>query len=314
MNKQVDVDIRNKLQEAKNVLIVAHIRPDGDAVGSLLGLGTALLDAKKNVQMVLQDGVPEKYLSLPNADLVRTTIKRGYDLSVIVDSSDLERAGTLFENLPRPDICIDHHKTNELFAQINLVEDEAASTAEMLAAHIPVWGFEISQTAASCLLTGIISDTIGYRTSSVTSSTLRVSADLVDLGANMPDLYRQTLVDRSYEAMRLWGRGLDRIVQTGNIVWTSLTLDDKIISNYDDNDDADLINVLSAIDRAKIAIIFVEQDGGKVKVSWRSKGTIDVSRLAVEFGGGGHKAAAGADIHGELSEVIDSVIKASQTL
>lgn len=314
MTDALDNVIRERLATARKIVIISHIRPDGDAVGSLLGLGNALLNAGKEVQLILEDGMPEKYLGLKNSAKVSRQINGDYDTSIIVDSSDPERVGSVLKGLPQPDICIDHHKTNVLFARINLVEDEAVATAAMLATHIPAWGLTIDKDTASCLLTGIIADTIGFRTSNMGSEALRISADLIDLGADLPALYRQALVNRPYAAMRYWGAGLDRLVKDGDIVWTTLTLDDRIKCGYFDNDDADLINILSAIEGSRIALIFVEQPEGRVKISWRSNADVDVSNLAFSFGGGGHKAAAGADLQGELSVVIETVVKASQTL
>ena len=314
MTEAIDNAIRERLALARKIVIISHIRPDGDAVGSLLGLGNALLNAGKDVQLILEDGMPEKYLGLKNGTKVTRQINGDYDTSIIVDSSDPERVGSVLMGHPQPDICIDHHKTNVLFARINLVEEEAVATAAMLATHIPNWGLTIDMDVASCLLTGIIADTIGFRTSNMGSEALRISADLIDLGADLPNLYRQALVSRPYSAMRYWGAGLDRLVQENDIVWTTLTLDDRIKCGYFDNDDADLINILSAIEGARIALIFVEQPEGRVKISWRSNGDVDVSNLAFSFGGGGHKAAAGADVKGELSMVIETVVEASQTL
>ncbi|MCJ7694624.1 MAG: DHHA1 domain-containing protein, partial [Anaerolineaceae bacterium] len=143
---------------------------------------------------------------------------------------------------------------------------------------------------------------------------LRISADLIDKGADLVALYRQALVSRPFEAMRYWGAGLNRLQRDEGIIWTTLTLDDRINSNYQDNDDADLINILSAIEDVEIALIFVEQINNIVKVSWRSNGKIDISEIAFNFGGGGHKAAAGAEIQGDLADVLESVITASKNL
>ena len=134
------------------------------------------------------------------------------------------------------------------------------------------------------------------------------AAKLIDYGANISDLYLRSLILRSYESTRFWGAGLSQLEREGAIVWTKLTIEDRKKAGYSGRDDADLINVLSAIKDASIAIIFVEQPSGNVKVSWRAKPGLDVARLAMRFGGGGHAAAAGAELHGTLDEVMSRVL------
>ncbi len=311
---RIDQEIKELLSGSQSILVVSHKRPDGDAIGSLLAIGHALIQQGKQVQLVLEDGLPRKYYHLASADRVKQSIENDYELCVVVDSSDLERTGSLLLDMPVPDIVIDHHKTNTHFGKVNLVEDEAVATASILALHMPLWGLSLDKDVSSSLLTGILGDTIGFRTSNVDSQTMRLVADLMDNGANLPDLYQKALVGRTIEEIRYWGQGLLKIVKENNLVWTSLSLGDRIKSGYFENDDADLINILSSTADAKIAMIFVEQDGGIVKVSWRSNSGIDVSGIAFNFGGGGHEAAAGAEIQGELSQVSREVIKETKSL
>lgn len=314
MLNKLDEEIKNLFQSAKSIALISHIRPDGDAIGSLIGLGTGLLNNGKDVQMVLKDGLPEKYQHLPNSQLVNTGFEHDYDLLVVLDSSDLNRIGIKNDLSNIPDICIDHHKTNEHFAFLNLVDEKAVATASILAERMEYWGLTIDRCVASALLTGIIADTIGFRTSNMNAQTMRLSAELIEKGADLSMLYRQAITTRTFEEMHYWGIGLIKLDMDDAVLWTSLTLDDRIKSGYQENDDADLINILSSVAEILIALIFVEQEGGTVKVSWRSNGGIDVSGVAGFFGGGGHAAAAGADIKGDLSEVKTSVIRATKAL
>lgn len=312
--EEVNNAIHARLKETQSIVIVSHIRPDADAVGSLLGLGQALIKAGKQVQMVLEDGLPDKYDDLKYSDLVVPAIQRVFDMLIVVDSSDMRRTGSELYGYKIPDLCIDHHKTNLMFAKINLIEENAVATAAILAEHMSFWGLEIDSDVASSLLVGIIGDTIGFRTSNMNAKTLRLSADLMDKGADLPKLYQQILVSRTFEEMRYWGAGLDKLTRKDDLIWTSLTLDDRIKCEYNENDDADLINILSSVADVKIAMIFVQQEGGSIKVSWRAIPGIDVSRVAFSFGGGGHAAASGADIQGELYDVMESVIRETKTL
>ena len=136
---------------------------------------------------------------------------------------------------------------------------------------------------------------------------------LMETGSNMPDLYMRSLVQKSFPAARYWGAGLSRLEQENGIVWGTLTLDDRKRAGYGGNDDADLINIISAINGNKVGMIFVEQNDNHVKISWRAlEQGIDVSPIAKQFGGGGHAAAAGADVHGALDDIQPMVLKATK--
>lgn len=314
MNDAIIQAIRQKLHSANNVLIVSHVRPDGDAIGSVLALGLGLEVAGKQIQMVLQDGVPSSLKFLEGASRIKTRVNGSFDLLVTLDCSDLQRVGNILDGFRRPDINIDHHITNTQHGELNLVEVEAVATAEILAIIWPDLKLPLPETVADALITGIITDTIGFRTSNMTSRALRVSANLMEAGARLTEIYNLSLVRRSYEAAHLWGMGLSKLQREGPIAWTSLTLADKKLVNYQGRDDADLINTLAALDGVEVAIIFVEQAPDIIKVSWRAELGWDVAKVASHFGGGGHTAASGAEIQGLLDEVQDKVIKTTQAV
>jgi len=263
-----------------------------------------LLDAGKQVQVVLADGLPSSFKHLPGSQIIKTRAEGEFDLIISVDCSDLKRVGKALDGYHAPDIVIDHHSTNEAFGEINLIDAQAAATASVLTRDMPKWGLTISAPIAANLLTGLVTDTLGFRTSNTTPEVLRQAADLIELGADMTRRYYLSLVRRTFQATRYWGAGLSNLVRADGIVWTTLTLADRKAAGYTGNDDADLISVISSIDEADIAIIFTEQNKHKTKVSWRGlKPNVDVAQIASQFGGGGHKAASGAEITGSLEEV-----------
>ena len=307
--------IKERLEKARNVIIASHVRPDGDAIGSLLGLGLALRDGGKSVQMVLADGVPSSFKHLEGSDLIVKEPTAECDTFITVDSADFRRVGKPFENFGSPHINIDHHKTNENFGQINLIEPEEVATAAILARYLPEWGYNVTKPIAAALLTGIITDTLGFRTSNTNPTALRLCAMLMETGADMTELYMRSLVKKTFSAARYWGAGLSRLEQKNGIVWATLTLNDRKLAGYSGNDDADLINMISAIDGNKVGMIFVEQSDNHVKISWRAlEPGIDVSQVAKHFKGGGHAAAAGADIPGGLNEIQPLVLKTTQEM
>jgi phosphoesterase RecJ-like protein len=313
MTAEIIGAIKERLDRSDRILISSHIRPDGDAIGSLLGLGLALIDRGKSVKMVLVDGVPASFRHLEGSNLIVKEAGGEYDTFITVDCADFKRVGKAFEKIGHPDINIDHHKTNENFGKLNLIEPEEVATSAILANHLSAWGLRITRPVADALLTGIITDTLGFRTSNTNSSALRLCAMLMETGSNMPDLYMRSLVHKSFPAARYWGAGLSRLEQENGIVWGTLTLDDRKHAGYGGNDDADLINLISAIHGNKVGMIFVEQSDNHVKISWRAlEEGIDVSPIAKQFGGGGHAAAAGADVPGSLDDIQPLVLKATK--
>ena len=309
----LQIKIKERILAAQSILITSHVRPDGDAIGSSLGLALALLDAGKHVQVVLSDGLPASFEHLPGSHLIKTQAKGTFDLIICVDCSDLKRVGKALDGYRAPDIVIDHHSTNDAFGTLNLIEPEAVATASVLMRFMRAWGLNISASIADNLMTGLVTDTLGFRTANTSPESLRQAADLLELGADMSTLYFLSLVRRTFKAAKYWGKGLNSLHLSEGIVWTSLTLSDRKKSGYKGNDDADLINIVSSIEDAEIAIIFVEQDENSTKISWRGlKPGIDVSRIACQFGGGGHKAAAGAEISGSLDEVRERVLKTTR--
>ncbi len=306
--------IRLELAQVQRILVVAHVRPDGDAVGSLLGLGLALQAAGKQVQMVLSDGVPGAFAHLPGVRQVAYRPQGRVDYIIVVDCSDLERVGPALDAFNTPDLNIDHHITNLNFARTNLVDPQAVSTTQIIANLLPKLDLPLTPESAQALLTGLITDTLGFRTPNITPAALRLAAALMEAGANLPDLYFKAQIQKSFEAVRFWGSGLARLTRENGLVWTALTMGERQAAGYGGRDDADLVNILSAIDGFKVAVIFVEQPNGGVKISWRSQPGFDVSKIALSFGGGGHPNASGAEVEGELTEVQNLVLEATRKL
>lgn len=326
--------IRDRLARASRVLVTAHIRPDGDAAGAVLGMGLALREAGKTVRMALADGVPHNLQFLDGSQFIHRSAGNldEFDTLIVLDCADLARVGGILGDRT-PDINIDHHVTNQGYGRINLVMTDQVATCAILAKFLPAWGLGYNKAIAEALLTGIVTDTIGFRTPNVTPEALYLSAMLMEQGANLPVLYTRALVSKTYEAARYWGFGLGKLQQelvrvpqaaggpasaedgdkSAVLTWTSLTLEERQAAAYPGNDDADLVNMLSAVE-GDVAVIFVEQKNGHVKISWRARPGIDVSQIALQFGGGGHPAAAGADITGSLEEVQARVLDATRAM
>jgi phosphoesterase RecJ-like protein len=298
------------LSRSSSALLLTHQRPDGDALGSMLGLSHMLRMIGKKAHPVLTEGISSVFRYLPGTGEIRAELPDAFDLVVLVDCADQERI-SLPEKAPAPPIAlaIDHHITNGRFATVNLVDPSAASTAELIVDLADGLGLPIPREAAACLLAGVVTDTLGFRTSNTGIHTLDVAQRLMQAGGSLPETVERSLYRRSFSAAYYWGAGLSRLEHDGNIVWTSLTLADRSAAGYPGRDDADLVNVLSSIEGHEAALIFIEQEGGKIKVSWRVVAGLDVTPLAISFGGGGHPAASGAVLTGTLEDVRQEVLR-----
>lgn len=315
MTPEIHQIVREKLAGAKNILVVSHVRPDGDAIGSLLGLGLAIKNSGKTVEMVLNDGVPALFTHLPGAELVKTSPSLDFDLFITVDCADFKRTGAQFQALRKPDINIDHHVTNEKYGQVNVIVPDAVATCAILTDFIPDWGLDIDRDIAASLVTGIVTDTLGFRTSNTTPNCLRQCARLMETGIDMPELYNRALNRRKIASARYWGAGLSSLKSENGIVYGTLTLEDRQRCGYAGNDDGDLINIISTIEDHTVGMIFVEQTDGHVKISWRAlQPGVDVSPIAKHFKGGGHPAAAGADIPGTMAEIQTLVLEKTRQM
>lgn len=308
MNEQLVKQIGTRLESAHRLLLISHLRPDGDAVGSLLGLGHVLQSAGKEVNLVLEDGVPKSFHHLAGVDQVYREAAGVYDLVIVLDSSDVSRIGEVLDEYGQPDLNIDHHPTNTQFGRINLVETGAVATAEILYELIRELELPISQPAAEALLTGLITDSLGFRTNNTTPKSFRTAAALQELGADPSYLHWKALLERPLEAVLYWGQGLSKVQKEDRLVWTTLTLEDREKVGYPGRDDADLVNVLSTISETDVCVIFIEQKDGSTKISWRAQEGFDVAEVALKFGGGGHKPAAGATVKGELEQIVADVL------
>jgi phosphoesterase RecJ-like protein len=303
---------RRLLDGAHSIAVITHERPDGDAVGSMLGLVRSLRLRGAKARAVVVEGMPRRFRFLPGALDVDRALADDVDLWIAVDCAAADRAEVRLSELPQPGINIDHHPTNERYAQANLVDPSAAATAELLVDVAPALRLPIDQEVATNYLAGLLTDTLGFRTDSVTPKVFRVAGQLLGLGAPLPELYHRTLGQHTLPAVRYWASGLARVQHSDGLFWTSLTAEDRRRAGYPGADDADLINFLTRIEGAEVVVLFVEQEAGKVKVSWRTRPGLDVAQEALKFGGGGHTLASGAVLEGDLESVQRRVLSSAQ--
>lgn len=311
--------IRFAVEKANRVLVIAHVDPDGDAIGSMTALGQGLAQLGKRVTLACDDAVPARFLSLPMAGEVRRApnVDVPYDLVIAVDCADESRMGWAYDSLPEPKPSlanIDHHITNTRFGAFNIVEPEASSTAEVLYRFLPEIGVEMTRGIAESLLTGIVTDTIGFRTTNVTASTLRVAADLVDQGVDIAAISYQSLHQKAYSTAKMWGIGLTGMKLEEGLLWTSISRVDMQRAGLEGNPNSSgLVNFLADVDAAVMGVILSEMNDGSVRVTMRTQPPYNVAEVAVQFHGGGHALAAGCTLDGPLERAEERLVAACLT-
>ncbi len=309
--------IQNALEKADNILIITHVDPDGDAIGSLTALGLALLQFGQYPTLACDDNVPERFRYLPLTNKVHKKPVRSnnYDLLIALDCGDEFRMGKAFSSLPDPKpfiINIDHHITNTQFGDINLVEPTATSTTEILYQLFIDMGVDISQEIAISLLTGLVTDTLGFRTVGVTSKTLRTGAALVEAGAELGFITMRALSVRPLATMELWRTGMNKMCLDQGLLWTSISSQERDAANFRSNSSVGLVNLLADVEEASMGAVLMEMSDGTVKVGLRCRPPYDVAEVAVALGGGGHPLASGCTLSGPLSEAEKLLVQSCQ--
>ena len=299
----MSLSLEDVVLSAQCVLACSHVMPDGDAIGSLLGMGWALDRLGKAYTLACPDAVPPNLRFLEGWETITQKPGLTYDLVVALDSSDLDRLDCLCEEIERiaaPIVVIDHHVTNARFGEINWVDPEAVATTEMLVPLFRRLGLQLDESVATYLLTGIVTDTQGFRTSNTSQRTMEIVAELLRAGASLARISDRTLNRRSWSALQLWAAVLPGVQREADVVWAEIPMAVRRTSEYADRDDADLVELLATIEGTRVAAIFNEREDGSVKVSLRSRPETDVSEVAQQLGGGGHAQAAGVTVQGPL--------------
>jgi len=293
------------------IFIAAHIMPDGDCLGSALGLAWALRKIGKTVTVTCNDHVSSSYEYLPGFAELAPKVPTDEQLLIYVDGSSADRFGAAFNPElfnSRPVLAIDHHITNEHFAPLNVVDTRAASTAEIIYRFIRALAVPIDQAIAQCLLTGILTDTLGFRTANTTVDTLKTATALMEAGASIPEIVERSFNQVPLPSLRLRGRVFCEAKLDGVILWAEIPLKLLRELGVNGNGTSGIINQLLSVDAAKIAVLFTEKDNGKIDVGFRSRVGYDVSGIAARLGGGGHKQAAGALVDGPLQAARERVL------
>ncbi len=306
--------IAKAIEGATSIALCAHVDPDGDAVGSSLGLTAILERLGKTVYPLLANGtaVPSTYAFLPGAERLRAPAGvPAYDLFIALDVPDLVRLGdsATFATAAASLVVIDHHPDNRCFGHVNLVDPVAAATGELLWRLLPVLGVTADTTIATCLFTALMTDSGRFSYSNTTPAALRAAAEMIEAGADVAAIFRSVYESRTPGALALIGRALSRMTRAngGDVIYSWITPQDFVETGALPEETENLIDEIRAVkDVGSVALLKVGD--GSVRVSLRSKNGHDVGAVARTFGGGGHRAAAGFTREGTLESVLGELL------
>ena len=311
----MSLDLDDIIKQSKKILLLSHVNPDGDTLGSMCAMYSMILKRFKiKADMSIVSNVPANYKFLPNINLAERYFDSSlvYDLVITLDVASIERTrdSKIFFDKAKFTFNFDHHKTNPNFAQFNIVNPNASSCGEVLYNYFIDNNWDITKEAADCLYVAIMTDTGNFRFENTSSSAFRIVADLVDKGANPSALYKNCYETKTKNLVMFQNYCVNKAVFSpdNKIVYTTVYKKDlEKFSAGDDYTDG-IAETLRAIDKTEVSFVLKEVENKLTKVSMRSK-HIDVAKICEKFNGGGHTFAAGCTIKSNIEDSIDKIMK-----
>ena len=306
--------VLDALRSSPRLLLTSHARPDGDAVGSVLALSAVLEQLGRQTAIVLADPVPHQYRNLPGSDQVlhRSEIAgiAGFEHApvILLECDSPERSGlTGFDKQPL--VNIDHHASGRNFAQTNWIDPDACAVAAMVFRIALELGADITAPIATCLYTAVLCDTGGFTHGEINAETFALAHELARLGAHPGKVARNIFFSNPESKLRILGTALTRMRRDGPLAWTSLTLDDIAAAGADVEDCEGIVNYLISIAGVESAVFLRElPESRDFRLSLRSKGGLNVAKVAEVFGGGGHRSASGCTLAGPLDRASERIL------
>jgi len=305
------------IADAKRILFFMHVQPDGDSIGSTLGMVRSLRQMGKEAVMVGVDAIPPLYHFLPGWDTVRVPwqqIEGEWDLSCFLDCGDLGRVGDALPAVSRGrrTLNVDHHATNTVFGEYNYLDFSAAAVGELAYRLLREIGAPIDAETALCLYTSLVTDTGGFRYDSTGPSTHRVAAELVELGAKPYDVAQAIFENESRGRLAILAKALDGLQadEGGKVAWMVVTQKMLLEAGANDNDVEGVVNYARSLQGVEVGILFRETEDGRIRVGLRSRRQADVGAVAKTFGGGGHARAARCTLFDSMDDAVAKVLAA----
>ena len=303
-------NIKEEILNSKNIVILTHEIPDGDAIGSSLAMYIGLKQLGKDVDVIIPK-YSRTFGFLPFANEIKKEGRTdNYDVAIALDCGDMKRLNGWANYFEEANcrIEIDHHEVNTMFGDYNFVNPTAPACSQILITVLKYIGVEITKDIGTCLLTGIITDTGGFQYQNVKPETFEFAAELLARGVNVSDIYKRTLQTISKEKFELRKIAMSRIelLVNGKIAFTYITKEDEAQTNSEDHDG--IVDIGRDIEGVEISIFLRETDENSYKISLRSNDYVNVSDICLLFNGGGHKRAAGGVINLPFEKAKEKVI------
>lgn len=301
-----------ELIESKNrFCITSHIRPDGDSLGSSLALYWTLKSLDKEVDVIMRDSVPHSYRELPGSNQVIKTpsVPAGYDAAFVIECSDIDRPGLI--NLDKQFVVnIDHHSTTALFGHINWIDATASAVGEMIYNLCKALGVAVNQQIAECVYTALLTDTGSFHYSNTTERTFKIASELVRRGVKPAHISQALFYSYPFSKIKILGMVLSTLHRddSGRIAWMSSSVDVISDAGASEEDLDGIVNYPLAVEEIEVVAFFKETSPGVYRTSLRSKGQVNVARIAEKFGGGGHRNASGCTIKGDLEQIANQIV------
>ncbi len=301
------------INNAYHIVIASHINPDGDTIGSMLGLGIALKKAGKKITYFNKEkNLPKKFDFLPSYKKIKSSFPKEYDLFICVDAASFERVG-IDTVLKVPTISFDHHKTNIKFADINIIDHTKVSTSLVVLEFLEFFKYDITKNCAVSLYTALVEDSGFFKFDRVKEETFQKASYLVKLGADPANISNMLTNRNSLAKIRLLQKYLDALTLKNNatVCLSKITLEDFEQTGATISDSDSFVNTGLSLATVKLSIFMYEVDKEFIKFSLRSKDDItDCSKIAIKYGGGGHRRAAGftAKIK-DTNDIISSILQ-----
>lgn len=299
------------IKKSKNIVIVTHENPDGDAVGSSLAMYHALKGLKKNVDIIIPE-YAKCFNELPGIDEVIKESDKVYDLAISLDAATDKLLNVWVKYFREADqrIVIDHHSTNTMFGDINYVDLSAPACAQVVYMLIKHYRWKITPEVGTCIMAGIITDTGGFQYSGVSRDTFNIAAELLDAGVNISKVYKKVFDTKTKSSFELRRIALDRMefLEDDKIAFTYITNEDERKVNAGVGDYEGIVSEGRSIEGVEVSIFLHELKDGEFKISLRSNSYVNVSDVCIMFGGGGHIRAAGAKMTADPLVIRDKVV------
>lgn len=310
---------RSFIDSYHTFLVVSHVQPDGDAIGSTLAIAHILKQCGKQFLLTNDSPVPEKYHYMDMAtDILpwEQAKKSHFDAVISVDCADSLRLGNVQIVLKQgfPLLNIDHHATNDRFGSVNVVQDDKSATAEMLYDFSEYLQLTWNRDFAEAVYTGVMTDTGGFRYSNTSPSCMALAAHLLQFGVNPGKVAERVFENISRAKVTILKHALNSLTLSddGKIAWITITAEQLKQSGAKEEDLGGIVNFARNVEGVEVGILFKQVNENAVKASLRSRRHVDVAKIAKQLGGGGHARAAGCTVEASLSEVKPSVLEATR--